>query len=403
MPGQHREHQGEPVAVDAGGRPPRRDDLGRGDQRLDLDQQRPRPLHRAEHDGAGRRPGLADEARRGVRDLDQAALAHLEDAHLAGRAEAVLQRSQGAEAALALALEVEHAVDQVLERPRPRERSPPWSRGRSGSGVTSSRLAVSSSGRGRLAERRRRCPERRVGDRRASAPSRSRRPPAARIRARRAPPPARARRASARRAPPRRGARRAAGPGRRIPRRRRRGRRCPPAARLASAIPARVLLPIPGAPPSRTSEPGTRPPPRTRSSSAMPGAEARRALGRHVAQWHRLRPGSRDRARPPARAPAGRAHLLERVPGAAARALPGPGEGGMPALRAAVLRSLRGHPLRLGMAPDASRADRDGSLTRKVRFRPGRLRPINHACPPGEGSPCSGTASGCRPPCARWG
>src|SRR5829696_8239230 len=39
---------------------------------------------------------------------------------------------------------------------------------------------------------------------------------------------------------------------------------------LASAIPASVLLPMPGAPPSRTSDPGTNPPPRTRSSSAIP-------------------------------------------------------------------------------------------------------------------------------------
>src|SRR3954469_956510 len=39
---------------------------------------------------------------------------------------------------------------------------------------------------------------------------------------------------------------------------------------FASAIPARVLLPIPGAPPSSTSDPGTKPPPRTRSSSAIP-------------------------------------------------------------------------------------------------------------------------------------
>src|SRR5690242_20437361 len=34
-------------------------------------------------------------------------------------------------------------------------------------------------------------------------------------------------------------------------------------------MPAIVLLPIPGAPPSRTSEPGTSPPPSTRSSSTI--------------------------------------------------------------------------------------------------------------------------------------
>ena len=35
-----------------------------------------------------------------------------------------------------------------------------------------------------------------------------------------------------------------------------------------------VDLPIPGAPPSSTSEPGTRPPPSTRSSSPMPVGSA---------------------------------------------------------------------------------------------------------------------------------
>ena len=47
--GQHREHQREPVAVDAVGHPARRHQLGRRHERLDLDQQRPRALHRAEH------------------------------------------------------------------------------------------------------------------------------------------------------------------------------------------------------------------------------------------------------------------------------------------------------------------------------------------------------------------
>ena len=51
------------------------------------------------------------------------ALAHLEDAGLAGRAEAVLQRAEGAIGALALALELQHAVDQVLEGPRARQRA----------------------------------------------------------------------------------------------------------------------------------------------------------------------------------------------------------------------------------------------------------------------------------------
>src|SRR5829696_3219627 len=66
---------------------------------------------------------LAHEAGRRIDDLDQAALPHLEDTDLAGGAEPVLESAQGPEGALALALELQHAVDQVLERPRSRQRA----------------------------------------------------------------------------------------------------------------------------------------------------------------------------------------------------------------------------------------------------------------------------------------
>ena len=70
--------------------------------------------------GSGGR--LADEAGRGVLDLDEAGLPHLEDPELAGRAEAVLERPQRPVGALALALEEQHAIDEVLEDPRARDR-----------------------------------------------------------------------------------------------------------------------------------------------------------------------------------------------------------------------------------------------------------------------------------------
>ena len=226
VPRQHREDEGQPVAIDSGRRAAGRHDLGRRDQRLNLDQQRPGPLHRAEHHRSGRRPRLADEAGGGVDDLDEAALPHLEDADLAGRAEAVLERAQGPEGPLPLALEVQDAVDQVLERPRPGERPL--------LGHVPDQDQGDVEPLGGLEQRRGRLPHgadaagRGVGDRRGSAPSRSRRRPAARPRA----PPARsratARRASAPTAPPRRVARLAAGPAPRTPRRRRRGRRAPP-------------------------------------------------------------------------------------------------------------------------------------------------------------------------------
>ena len=278
--------------------------------------------------------------------------AHLEDADLAGGAEAVLEGAHRPEGPLPLALEVQHAVDQVLEGPRARRASPPWSRARSGSGSRRAAWRSRAAPRSPRA-RRRRCPARHRG-RRASAPSRSRRPPAARPRS----PPARsratARRASARTARPRRGARPAAAPGRPTPRRRRRACPSPGRARLASAIPASVLLPIPGAPPSRTRDPGTKPPPSTRSSSRDAGGEPLGALGLDVAQRHRLRrsraPGRRHRVDPGG----GAAPLLERVPGTAARALAGPGERGVTALGAPIGGRFRSHLPRLGTGADAS-------------------------------------------------
>ena len=52
----------------------------------------------------------------------------------------------------------------------------------------------------------------------------------------------------------------------------------PAPARCPSAIPVRVDLPIPGEPPSSTSDPGTSPPPSTRSNSPMPvGSRGRRS------------------------------------------------------------------------------------------------------------------------------
>ena len=117
---EHGEDHRQAVAVDPVRDAARRHDLGRARPAPG-----PRPAAGAcppssrgrTEPGAARR--LADEARRRILDLDQAAGAHLEDADLAGRAEAVLERAQRAEAALALALEEEHAVDQVLEHARP--------------------------------------------------------------------------------------------------------------------------------------------------------------------------------------------------------------------------------------------------------------------------------------------
>ena len=102
---------------------PRRHELARRHQRLDLDQQRPRALHRREHDAARRARRLGDEAGARVEHLDEPAVAHLEDADVVRGAEAILQRAQRAIGALLLALELQDAVHEVLEHPRPRERA----------------------------------------------------------------------------------------------------------------------------------------------------------------------------------------------------------------------------------------------------------------------------------------
>ena len=118
---EHGEHEREAVAIDSSAGAARGNELGRRHERLHLDQQRPRALHRGEHDGAGLAGRLPHEARAGVEHLDQAAGAHLEHPGLARGAEPVLQRADGPVRALALALELQHAVDEVLEDARARE------------------------------------------------------------------------------------------------------------------------------------------------------------------------------------------------------------------------------------------------------------------------------------------
>ena len=97
--------------------------------------------------------------------------------------------------------------------------------------------------------------------------------------------------------------------------------RRPAAHRFASAIVVSVDLPIPGAPPIRTSDPGTMPPPRTLSSSPMPGAQPLVVGGLHLAEEDRLDGGARSaaarlhRAGPARSARARRASSTRRSPG----------------------------------------------------------------------------------------
>ena len=67
---------------------------------------------------------MVGEERAGrIGDLEQTGLGHLEDADLVGRAEPVLRRAEQAQRGVALALEVDDRVDQVLERLRPGDRA----------------------------------------------------------------------------------------------------------------------------------------------------------------------------------------------------------------------------------------------------------------------------------------
>ena len=120
-----------------------------------------------------------------------------------------------------------------------------------------------------------------------------------------------------------------------------------------------VLLPIPGEPPRRTSEPGTRPPPRTRSSSPIPVA-SRSSAGASTSRSGTERGAARGAA---ARRAAGCGcrrrsddDLLERVPLRAARALPRPGQRLVAALAADVPAALLRHHSRSCQARGCGRA-----------------------------------------------
>ena len=113
---QHREQQHCAVVVDAVGVAAGVAVAGLGHEGLNLGQYWPRALHDAGHAGARSVQRAAGEhGLRGVRHLAQAGVGHLKDAYLVRGAETVLRRAEDAVAQALLALEVEHAVDHVLE------------------------------------------------------------------------------------------------------------------------------------------------------------------------------------------------------------------------------------------------------------------------------------------------
>src|SRR6476620_6738506 len=99
-------------------------------------------------------------------------------------------------------------------------------------------------------------------------------------------------------------------------------------ASAAAAWSSRVDLPMPGSPPTRTAEPGTRPPPSTRSNSAMPVGS------RGASRVSVCRPSKEAALRLPpliaTRAGGSRGLLDDAVPFPAGRACAGPARGHCP-------------------------------------------------------------------------
>ena len=112
----HGQQHGEAIGVPADHRASRRAEPRGNHQRLDLDQNRPRPLHAGEYRRSGaeasRSPRNSSD---GLATSRRPSDGHLEHADLVGGAEAVLGGAQDAEGVAAVALEIEHGIDHVLD------------------------------------------------------------------------------------------------------------------------------------------------------------------------------------------------------------------------------------------------------------------------------------------------
>ena len=120
---EHGQEQLDALDVDGVGRAARRHVRRRRDERLQLDEQRPRALDGRDDDRARVLLAVRQEELRGVGHVDEADVAHLEEAELIRAAKAVLDGAQDAVLGVALALEVEHGVDDVFEDARAGQRA----------------------------------------------------------------------------------------------------------------------------------------------------------------------------------------------------------------------------------------------------------------------------------------
>src|SRR2546426_7817598 len=116
---EHREEQGEAAMIQPGCDALWRPESSLRREGLDLDEHRACAFHQRRHrraGGAGRAP--RQERRGGIGDGLEAGTRHAKDADLVHRAEAILHRTQDPVVQRGFALEVEHRVDDVLERLR---------------------------------------------------------------------------------------------------------------------------------------------------------------------------------------------------------------------------------------------------------------------------------------------
>ena len=121
------EHRGPEVVQPDGHAPGAAREQSGGDERLELGEERPRPLDRRDDYAARRLRGpLLEEEGRGIRDGLEPRRTHLEDGQLRDGTEPVFEGPQHAVAVVALSLEEEDDIHHVLERLAARPANPPW-------------------------------------------------------------------------------------------------------------------------------------------------------------------------------------------------------------------------------------------------------------------------------------
>ena len=123
MPREDGDDHGQPLRVDPGRDPPRHREVGRRDEGLDLEQDRSGAFERASDGRSDFAFRAASEELRRLGHPDEAGARHLEHPELVRRPETVLRRAQNSVRVVAVALELEHAVDEMLEHARAGDRA----------------------------------------------------------------------------------------------------------------------------------------------------------------------------------------------------------------------------------------------------------------------------------------